>query len=171
METSMKISDLAPWKGASRGVAAEAASTDPVKALQLDVDRAFDHFWRMVAFPLAPIDRPEQKDAVRVDVGDDGKEVTVTAELPGMSDADVEVSISDGRLTIRGEKKSDRKTEENGTLVRERVYGIVERTVALPDGIDPDAAKATFSNGVLTVVIPKSAELQADTKRVPVQAG
>ena len=86
---------------------------------------------------------------------DNGKEVTVTAELPGMSDADVDVSISDGQLTIRGEKKSDREAEENGVLVRERIYGAMERTVPLPDGVDPDAAKATFTNGVLTIVIPE----------------
>ena len=52
-----------------------------------------------------------------------------------------------------------------------RVYGAIERTVPLPDGADADAAKAAFNNGVLTIVMPKSAEAQAETKRIPVQAG
>lgn len=167
----MRITDLIPWRGTSRDVAARTPPTDPVRALQLDVDRAFDQFWRMAPNPFASLGRLEQTDIVRVDVEDNGKEVAVTAELPGMSDADVDVSISEGLLTIRGEKKSDRESEKDGILVRERIYGTVERTVPLPDGIDPDAAKATFKNGVLRIAIPKSAELQADTKRIPVQAG
>lgn len=122
----------------------------------------------MVPYPFGQLAGTE---LVRVDVADNGNAITVTAELPGMSDADIDVSIRDGRLTIRGEKKSDRGSEENGVLVKERVYGAISRTVPLPDGIDADAARATFANGVLTVVIPKSADVQADTKRIPVQAG
>lgn len=166
----MKIADLVPWRGPGRDVAARTAAIDPMHALQLDVDRAFDHFWRMVPYPFAPFGQLAATEFVRVDVRDDGKEVMVTAELPGMSDADVEVSVRDGQLTIRGEKKSDREAKENGVLVKERVFGVIERTVPLPDGIDVGAAKATFTDGVLTVAIPKSAELQADTKRIPVQA-
>lgn len=167
----MKITDLIPWRGPGREVAPRTADMDPIRALQLDVDRAFDHFWRMVPYPFASFGRLTQADPVRVDVADDGKAITVTAELPGMSEADVDVAVRDGRLTIRGEKKSDRDSEENGVLVKERVYGAVERTVPLPEGVDADAARATFANGVLTVVIPKSADAQADTKRIPVQAG
>ncbi|MDX2265506.1 MAG: Hsp20/alpha crystallin family protein [Hyphomicrobiales bacterium] len=167
----MKITDLALWRGSGRDVIDRTAPVDPVRALQLDVDRAFDNFWRMVPYPFAMLDRLQQTGAVRVDVDDNDKEITVTAELPGMNDADVDVSISNGLLTIRGEKKSDREAEKNGVLVRERIYGAMERTVPLPDGIDPNAAKATFRNGVLTITIPKSAELQANTKRIPIQAG
>lgn len=167
----MRITDLVPWRGSSRDLMTRSAPMDPVRGLQLDVDRAFDNFWRIMPFPIAAIDRLPQVDHVRLDVGDSGKEITVTAELPGMSEADIDVSICNGLLTIRGEKKSDHEAETNGVLVRERIYGAVERTVHLPDGIDPDAATATFRNGVLTLVIPKLAELQANTRRIPVQAG
>jgi HSP20 family protein len=168
----MKITDLIPWRSPGRDVTARtAAKDDPMQALQLDVDRAFDHFWSMVPYPFASFGQLAQTELARVDVSDNGKEITVTAELPGMSDADVDVSVRDGQLAIRGEKKSDREAEDNGALVKERIFGAIERTVPLPDGVDADAAKATFTNGVLTVVIPKSAELQAATKRIPVQAG
>ena len=167
----MKITDLVPWRSSGRNVGSRTAPIDPMRALQLDVDRAFDNFWRMVPYPFETLGRLEEIDSVRVDLQDNGNEVTVTAELPGMDEADVDVFISDGRLTIRGEKKSDREAEEEGVLIRERVYGAVERTVPLPDGVDPDAAKATFRNGVLTIAIPKSAERQADTRRIAVQAG
>lgn len=167
----MKITDLVPWRGAGRHVAAGTDATDPVRALQLDVDRAFDRFWRMVLSPFAPVGALAHSQPVRVDVADNGKEITVTAELPGLSDRDVELSVGNGQLTIRGQKKSEREAEESGVLVRERVYGTIERIVTLPPGIDAGAAKASFDNGVLTIVIPKSAEAQAETKRIPVQAG
>jgi HSP20 family protein len=167
----MKITDLVPWRGPGRDVAARSAATDPVHALQLDVDRAFNHFWRMVLNPFASVGSFAQTESVRVDVSDDGRTITVTAELPGMSEADVEVLVNDGQLTIRGEKKSEREGEENGVLVKERVYGTIERTVPLPVGIDAGAAKATFSNGVLTIVIPRSADARTEARRIPVQAG
>ncbi|UVK41010.1 Hsp20/alpha crystallin family protein [Mesorhizobium sp. AR10] len=167
----MKITDLVPWRGSRRDVPARTRNIDPVGALQLDVERAFDNFWRMFSIPLSDFGQQNQTDAVRIDVSDDGKVVTVAAELPGMTESDVDVTVDDGHLRIRGEKKSDRKTEEDGVSVRERIYGLVERVVPLPEGIEPDAAKATFKNGVLTVAIPKSAETQSDMKRIPVQAG
>lgn len=166
----MKITDLVPWRGSRRDVPARTSRMDPVGALQLDVDRAFDNFWRMVRFPLPDFGSLDQTE-VRVDVSDDGKAVTVAAELPGMTESDVDVSVDGGFLRIRGEKKSDRKTDEDGVSIRERTYGFVERVVPLPDGVEPDAAKATFKNGVLTVVIPKSAEARTDRKRISVQAG
>lgn len=167
----MRITDIVPWRSSGREILNRSEPMDPVRGLQLDVDRAFENFWRMVPFPFPTLDRLQPRDSVRVDVGDGGKEITVTAELPGMNEADIDVSINDGLLTIRGVKKSDREAEKNGVLIRERTYGAMERTVPLPDGIDPKAAKATFRNGVLTLVIPKSPEMQADTQRIPVQAG
>ncbi|WP_377848565.1 Hsp20/alpha crystallin family protein [Bosea sp. UC22_33] len=167
----MKITDLVPWRGAGRHVAAGTDATDPVHTLQLEVDRAFDRFWRMVLSPFAPVGGLAQIQPVRVDVADNGKEITVTAELPGLSDADIELSVGNGQLTIRGEKKSEREADENGVLVKERVYGTIERAVPLPVGIDAGAAKASFDNGVLTIVIAKSEEAQAETRRIPVQAG
>jgi HSP20 family protein len=86
-----------------------------------------------------------------------------------MEESDIDLSIADDALIIRGEKKIDRETEENGFVLRERRFGLIERTVPLPDGIDPDAADATFRNGVLTVVIPKTAEAKSSVKRVTVK--
>ena len=98
---------------------------DPMRALQLDVDRAFGNFWRMVPYPFAPFGQLAPAESVRVNVADDGKAIMVTAELPGMSDADVELSVRTGPLTIRGENKSDREAEESGVLVKERLYGAI----------------------------------------------
>ena len=72
-------------------------------------------------------------------------------------------------LTISGEKKVDRETNEDGYILHERSFGRVERTVPLPEGIDAKAAEATFKSGVLTVTIPKTREAQSKAKRIPVQ--
>jgi HSP20 family protein len=73
-------------------------------------------------------------------------------------------------LTIRGEKKEEREREDKGYVLRERSFGRIERLVPLPVGIDPDSAKATFKNGVLTVTIAKTPEAQSAVKRIQVQA-
>jgi HSP20 family protein len=104
----------------------------------------------------------------QVDVRETDKEIEVVAELPGMDEADVDVSASQGMLTIRGEKKSERE-EDEGYVLRERSFGRVERIVPLPDGLDIDSAEAKFRNGVLTVRIPKTADAQRAAKRISVQ--
>jgi HSP20 family protein len=95
----------------------------------------------------------------------------VVVELPGMDEADIDVSVAEGMLTIRGKKKAERETEDKGYVLRERSFGTIERMVPLPDGLDVDSAKASFMNGVLTVSIPRTAEAQAAVKRIPVQRG
>ena len=109
----------------------------------------------------------------RVDVRETDNEVEIVAELPGMEEGDVDVSIAEGMLTIRGEKRSEREEREegNGYILRERSFGRIERLVPLPEGLDLDSAEATFKNGVLTVRIAKTAEAQRAAKRIQVQRG
>jgi HSP20 family protein len=92
----------------------------------------------------------------RVDVSENDKSVKVSAELPGMEEKDIDVRVSDGMLTISGEKKADRNVDENGHILRERSFSRVESS--LPDGIDPIAAQAAFKNGMLTINGPKAIE-------------
>lgn len=167
----MRITDLVPWRGSRRDVPVRTEPTDPIRAFRQDIDRAFEKFWRIIPSSFPTLGQSQFADVVRVDVSDSGKEVTVTAELPGLTEDDVNVSIVDGELTIRGEKRTDRQSEGDGLIVRERAYGAFERTLPLPEGVDPDAAIAIFKNGLLTVVLPKTAEALANVKRIPVQAG
>ena len=105
-----------------------------------------------------------------IDVTETDNELRITAELPGMEEPDLEVSVGEGMLTIRGEKKEEHEREDKGYVLRERSFGRIERVVPLPAGLDPDSAKATFKNGVLTVTIPKTPEAQAAVKRIQVHA-
>ena len=170
----MRITDLVPQRSPGRNMPAQADESDPIRSLQMDVDRAFDNFWRMLSAPFPTFSDfgvTDGSEAIRVDVSDNGKEVIVKAELPGMSEDDIDVSVSEGSLRIRGEKRMDNELRDAGVVMRERSYGVVERIVPLPEGIEPNAAQATFKNGVLTLVIPKTADFQSNEKHIPVQAG
>jgi HSP20 family protein len=168
----MNIRDLIPWSRGGREVQARREDRDdPMLALQSDVNRIFENFWRGFDLPmLGDGDDSENGMMPRVDVRETDKEVEVVAELPGMDEADLDVSVSEGMLTIRGEKKEEREREDKGYVLRERSFGRIERLVPLPAGIDPDSAKATFKNGVLTVTIAKTPEAQSAVKRIQVQA-
>lgn len=96
-----------------------------------------------------------QGDQINVDVGESDEEVTITADLPGYDREEIDVTIHEGRLTLRAER--DRETEEENEEYhrRERSHREVTRTIRIPTEIEKDAASATYSNGVLTVTLPK----------------
>jgi HSP20 family protein len=166
----MTIKDLIPWNWGKRETPVRRETTNPLGALQSNIDRAFEDFWRAFDLPISSTGRDGFPGVtLPVDVRETDRAVEVTAELPGMDEKDVEVSVAEGVLTIRGKKESERASEEKGYFLRERTFGSVERVVPLPDGLDPDSAKATFKNGVLAITIPKTSEAQAAMKRIPVQ--
>ena len=90
------------------------------------------------------------------------------ADLPGVDEKDVEVVLSDGRLTIKGEKKLEKEEKKQDYYLHERSYGSFARSVALPFEADPDQVKASFAKGVLTVTVPKPPEVKAKQKKIPI---
>jgi HSP20 family protein len=170
----MKIRDLIPWNRGNREGSARqngGDDTNAIRALQTDINRVFDDFWRGFGPPALRgwDDELEGGGLPPVDLRETDKAVEVVAELPGMDEADVDVRVADGTLVIRGEKKSERDREEKGYVLRERTFGTIQRVVPLPEALELDSAKATFKKGLLTVTIPKTAEAQSAVKRVTVQ--
>jgi HSP20 family protein len=167
----MRVTDLIPWVGSEGRTVATRGRGDPFGALQFDINRVFDDFLRGFDLPLSRINDADADEVagMRMDIDDRDKEVVVSAELPGLEDGDLDVFVSDGVLTIRGEKQVDRESKEGGQVLRERRYGVVERSVPLPDGVDPDKATASLKRGVLTIRIPKTAKAGSNVKRVSVQ--
>jgi HSP20 family protein len=161
----MSMRDLIPWgRQSSTAPTAYREGESPFFSLRREVDRLFDDFFRMPSPGItgAAMSWPS------LEVADDEREVRVTAEVPGMSEKDVELLVQDGVLTIRGEKKNERGDQNRGWT--ERWYGRFERRIALPSGVDEEKAQASFHNGVLTVTLPKSADAP-HSRRIPINAG
>jgi HSP20 family protein len=159
----MALTDLIPWP---RGRSLETSfgdEHDPFTALQRDMNRLFDEFTR--GFGMPSPNRPTWSTSwPHVDVSETPTEVTVTAELPGLEDKDVEVSLHDGRLTIKGEKT----TQTEGSVYSERWQGKFRRSIQLGADVDPDKVTAGFRKGVLTVTCAKRPEAQTQVKKIPI---
>ena len=167
----MKVKDLISRSPSKRAVQQQSESPHPVRALQSDINRVFEEFWRSFHLPFSRL-RDDNGGTVTepsIDVRETDQELEVKAELPGMEEKDIEVGVTPGLLTIAGQKESERETQEQSYVLRERSFGRFERVIPLPDGVDIDSAKATFKNGLLTISIPKTREAQAALKRVAVK--
>jgi HSP20 family protein len=92
----------------------------------------------------------------------------ITAELPGIEPENVEVTFEEGMLRIAGEKKEEREEKERGYRLSERSYGAFERMIQLPSSAEPDKIDASFKNGVLTILIPKSAEAKRNIRKISI---
>ena len=103
-----------------------------------------------------------------LDVYQEGDDVVVKAEVPGMEKKDLDVSVEGDMLTVRGEKKKEEDVQEGDYTFRERSYGSFRRRVRLPTDIDTVKAKATFKNGVLTIRLPTSEAAKQRTRKVKV---
>jgi len=168
----MTFRDLIPWLSRSRGAPARIGGNEvfanPMLALHRDIERAFDQFWNEFAGPLERREGFGYATPV-VDISETDKAIEVTAELPGLSEQDIDLEITGDALTIRGEKRDERKEKRKGIYLSERSYGAFHRSIALPPGVDTDKADANFANGVLTVTLPKSPEAQQQVKRIEVK--
>src|ERR1700730_11899954 len=109
----MNIRDLLPLSRGKRDMTVRPERTNPLGSLQLDINQAFADFWRAFDLPALGGGEPGAT-APKVDVRETDREVEVTAELPGMDEADIDVSVADGVLTIRGERKEERETKDKG---------------------------------------------------------
>lgn len=103
-----------------------------------------------------------------IDVRESEKEIVVEAELPGMDDKDVTVSLRDGILSIKGEKKSSREETKDEVHISERTYGSFQRALRVPDTVDVERVAASFDKGVLTVTMPKNAEAASRERKIPI---
>ena len=140
----------------------------PFHTLRKQVDTLFEDFDK--GFPARV-----SGFSLRTNVSETDKEICITAELPGVEMKDVDVEITGDKISIRGEKKSekDETTEKDGRTFHriERSSGAFQRMTRLPFEIDPETVQAGVANGVLTVTIPKPAKEQQKTKTVEVKQG
>lgn len=124
-----------------------------------------DMFGRMPAWPFGERERGW---APAVDMVDRQDEIVLRADLPGLAEKDIEVTVEDGGVTIRGERKEETEEKKEDYYYSERTYGMFARTLPLPTSVDADKVKATFKGGVLEVHLPKSKE--AKGRKIEIKA-
>jgi HSP20 family protein len=150
----------------------------PFENLRREVDRLFEDFnaspfklpFRRPAFDIEPFWSPESWVAVpAVDFIEREGGYEVHADLPGLDEKDVEVKVSGGVLTIKGEKHEEKEEKKPDFHLRERRFGSFERAFRVPEGVDADKIEANFKKGVLTIMLPKTAEAQKPVKTIAVK--
>ena len=128
--------------------------------LHREIDRLFSEFAQGIGPNGANI-------VPNIEISETDKAIEVSAEMPGLERKDVDISIEDDTLTIRGEKKVEESQKDKNVQLSERSYGVFLRVLQLPPGIDPSSVQATMSNGILKVTIPKPAK--SEPKKIEVK--
>ena len=136
----------------------EMQASSPFAEMEKYVEKLFGHPFPFFSHPLIPASLLAQMKvpAPSVDIFEEGNEVVVKAEIPGMKKEDIEVSITEDSLTISGEKKQEEKIEKKEYHRIERSYGSFRRCFSLPDGVDGEKASASFKEGILEIRLPKT---------------
>jgi len=162
----MAMRDLIPWRRqeSAAPVLLRDEERSPFVQFRREMDRLFEDFFRApllggTSLSGGSVGWPN------LEVKESDDQVVVTAELPGLNEKDVELTVHDGVLTLRGEKKSEHQDKDRGWS--ERYYGRFERSLALPDGADEERCEADFRDGVLTIRMPRSQQASRG-RRIPI---
>ncbi|TAN42903.1 MAG: Hsp20/alpha crystallin family protein [Nitrospirae bacterium] len=161
----MSIKDLMPFK--KKDVPVKREEDNPIALLRRDIDSLFDNFFR--GFAMEPLAGHLAAFSPNVDITETDKEIKVTAELPGMDEKDIDVSLNKDMLTIKGEKKEEKEDKGKNYYRVERSFGSFSRTIPLPVEIETEKIGASFKKGVLTVTLPKSAKAIDATRKINVK--
>lgn len=173
VETATKLPIKTEAKGSTP---APAAAWHPFEDLRREVDRLFDDFGRgnwlrpLRSVNLEPIFQRTMWATPAVDIVEKDQAFEIAAELPGMDAKNVEVTVRNGNIVLKGEKHEDKEEKSKDFYLRERQYGSFERSFAIPQGADTSKIVAEFKNGVLKVTIPKTAEAQKPVQKVEIKA-
>lgn len=129
----------------------DSSNGSEIDAFRRSISNLFDDF-----FTIKPGSMFETEWIPSIDVHEDARGIYVKAEMPGLDEKNIEVNVENNYLTIKGEKREERREgNDQRILVTERKFGSFQRTIRLPEGIKADKVKADFTNGVLSIDIPK----------------
>ena len=134
-----------------------------------EMNRVFERFetgWPN--WPLASARWPSSVMVPDLDVHDNDKSMTIEVELPGVEEKDVSVTVNNGYLTIKGEKKTEREEKKENYYLAERSFGSFERSLRLPDTLDEGKIQASFEKGVLKITAPKKPEAQKAERKIEI---
>lgn len=165
-------------KSSPKKVEGQSTSWHPIDALRREIDRLFENFNGGILGSSAgrgtrDLDLFRGFDLAAspaMDISEKKGSYEISAELPGMDENNIELNISDGMLTIAGEKTNERKEEEEGYYFQERHYGSFRRSVRVPDDVNVDKIDARFQKGVLKVTLPRKPGSATPKKKIDVKA-
>lgn len=160
----MTLRDMIPWKH-NKDAPGEKRLSHPLQELHWGIDRMFDDFmqrWDRLATTDEGVLAP------RTDVSETDKEVTVTAEMPGLDGKDIDVSLERDSLVIQGKKESKQEDKGKSYYQVERAYRSFYRAIPLPCEIDDKKIKAVYKKGLLTVHLPKAPGTTRTRKQIEI---
>ena len=137
---------------------------DPFVSFRNEMERVFDDF-----FSLKPTEMFDSEWIPSIDVDEAEKNVYVRAEIPGIEEKDIDATLEENILTISGEKKEEHEEKDKKHWLRESRLGSFQRSVALPEGIKADSAKAKFKKGVLNIEIEKTEKSKPKSIKIDVK--
>ena len=170
----MPITDLIPWKKKEPVQQEEERALEsaehPLLSFQQEMNQLFDDFFgRSWMEPFGAFREGWDAFSPRMDVAESDTEIVVSAELPGLDEEDIDVSLSRGMLTISGEKRQGKEEKGRNYYRVERSYGSFQRSIPLPAEVDASKVDAVFRKGVLTITLPKTGEAKG-RKRIVVKS-
>ena len=163
----MTLRDLSPFK--KKNIPMRRETDNPFALLCQDMDTMFDDFFR--GFDVEPLwTHSLGKFSPRVDITESEKEIRVAAELPGIDEKDIDLSVTKDTLTIKGEKKEEKEDNGKDYYRMERAYGSFNRTIPLPVEVETDKISARYKKGILKINIPKTAKAIESKKKIVIKA-
>jgi len=159
---------MIPWR--KKDLTAATAEENPFALLHRQIDDLFEDFFGESGLG-AWRGGPEGAGIVspRFEISESDEAVEVSAELPGMDEKDIDVTLDEHSLTVKGEKKAEREEKKRNYHVSERSYGEFRRVIPLPAGVDQAKVKATFKKGVLHVTVPKTEQPASESRRIKIE--
>jgi len=173
----MARGDIIPWRRTS-GLIPWRREEGPfemlrrqLEMLHRDIDRVFEELWSGRGWPSLAFEPMTRGELVpQLDMTEDDEAFHLSVELPGMDEKDVEVTLRNHTLTIKGEKKEEKELKDKDVHRRERAYGYFRRSIEIPADVDADKITATYRKGVLTIDLPKTKQAQEQARHIEVKA-
>jgi len=159
----MTLKDMV--SGKKKGEMESTRREFPLYGIQRDINRIFDDFFK--EFNIGFYE--ENRFAPKIDMTETEKEIVVRAEIPGVNEKEIDISLTQDMLTIKGEKKLEKEEKNENYYHLERSYGKFQRSVHLPVRVNENQVKAEYKNGILKIVLPKSGETKPNTKKIEVK--
>ncbi len=164
----MSVKDIIPRRWGRQRVPSRYGEEHPFGSLFEEAENLFDWLWH--GFGIDIYGGRAKPFSPRVDVKETDKEIKIVADIPGLDEKDINVTLKDDVLTIRGEKKEEKEDRSENYYKLERSYGSFTRSIPIPVEVETDKIEAKIKKGVLSVTLPKSPEALKKSKKIEIKS-